>query len=117
MSYQDMPLKEEIRRCLFAHGGKAHPENISRWIVQDRLDRSLAGNMKPKTIQKLKWIKTVMAGMDDIEVVEVGGRHYRQFKKQGKLTRVKQWIYQRKALLSSTIKDMRQKLRTLTLRF
>jgi hypothetical protein len=113
MDYNELTLKEEIRRCLTAHNKPIHPENIRRWIEQDRIKRE-----SYKDIQKLKTITNKMYEMEDIEVIRVDGINYRQFKKQHKLTRAYHWImsYQLTVFIAvknylQTIKDYLIKLK------
>ena len=115
MDYQELPLKEEIRRCLHAHVHPVHPKNIRLWIESDREDRSLASDFpaQPKAIQSLDHIKRIMRYMDDVEVVSISGKYYRRIKQKGlleKLTRVKQWLCHKKNQLSLMIKGIKKKV-------
>jgi hypothetical protein len=100
MVYQAMTLREEIRRCIYTKGA-THPENIRRWIIQDRLDRCLAGNMKPKKMQALKTIENNLRTMEDLEKV---GDCW-QFVDETKLTRAATWITTHNLMFFTTEKN------------
>ncbi len=111
MDYSDMPLEDEIRRCLASHRHAIHPTNIRRWIIGDRFERSIADCIEPDGIQSLKRITNVMSEMDDIEVVRIKNRYYRRFKTNSKLTRAKQWAALKYCQIIFLIKDMSLKLK------
>ena len=109
MNYQAMTLREEIRRCIYVKGA-THPENIRRWIIQDRIGRESYLKM-----QRLKTITNNLSTMEDLE--KVGG--YWQFVDESKFTRVTKWVklFLLNAVLWScqltrVIKDLLIKLRS-----